>query len=364
MNADAPAIPKQRLKFIDLARSIAIMLMLEGHFVGLTLTLEARDPSNLIYVIWNSIRGFTAPLFFTSAGMIFVFLLTGENGLSFFKQVRVRKGFIRAVELLLWGYALQLSLRNFPDYLKGEFGSWVFAFHVLQCIGVGLIVLILIAALHRAIGKFSLASFYAIAMLIFLSLYIWLKSLPEGTYVPEGWPQLVQNALIGPRSEFPIAPWLGYVLLGGAMGAYLRAQNNQLPTLRSCSWFFILAGILKLIWFAAFSIPMPEYALDGIAWFTERAFEVVLFLGILRIIEIRFGIDAPWILRIGQETFAIYIFHVIVLYGGLFGFGLSIHLKEKLEPWQAAGGALLFIAFFAAYAIALNIWKTRKQKKV
>jgi len=362
MNADAPAIPKQRLKFIDLARSIAIMLMLEGHFVGLTLTLEARDPSNLVYVFWNLIRGFTAPLFFTAAGMIFVFLLTGENDSSFFKQVRVRKGLIRAVELLLWGYALQLSLRNFPDYLKGEFGSWVFAFHVLQCIGVGLIVLILIAALHRAIGKFSLASFYAIATLICLSLYIWLQSLPEGTYVPEGWPQLVQNALIGPRSEFPIAPWLAYALLGGAMGAHLRSRNDQLSNLRSCGWFFILAGILKLIWFAVFFIPIPEHAANAIAWFTERAFEVVLFLGILRIIEIRYGIGAPWMLRIGQETFAIYIFHVIVLYGGLFGFGLGIHLKEKLVPWQAAGGALLFIAFFASYAIALNIWKTRKKK--
>lgn len=362
MNADAPAIPKQRLKFIDLARSIAIMLMLEGHFIGLTLTLEARDPSNLIYVLWNLIRGFTAPLFFTAAGMIFVFLLTGENDSSFFKQVRVRKGFIRAVELLLWGYALQLSLRNFPDYLKGEFGSWVFAFHVLQCIGVGLIVLILIAALHRAIGKFSLASFYAIATLICLSLYIWLKSLPEGTYVPEGWPQLVQNAWIGPRSEFPIAPWLAYALLGGAMGAHLRSRNEQLSNLRSCGWFFILAGILKLIWFAVFFIPIPEHAANAIAWFTERAFEVVLFLGILRVIEIRYGIGPPWMLRIGQETFAIYIFHVIVLYGGLFGFGLGIHLKEKLGPWQAAGGALLFIAFFASYAIALNIWKTRKKK--
>jgi uncharacterized membrane protein len=363
MNVDAPAIPKQRLKFIDLARSIAIILMLEGHFIGLTLTPEARDPSNVIYFIWNTIRGFTAPLFFTSAGMIFVFLLTGENSSSFFKQVRVRKGFIRAVELLFWGYALQLNLRYFPEYLKGEFGSWVFAFHVLQCIGVGLIILILIAALHRAISKFSLAAFYAIATLICLSLYIWLKSLPEGIYVPAGWPQFIQNTLIGPRSEFPLIPWLVYVLLGGAMGAYLRSRNDQLPTLRSCSWFFILAGILKLIWFTAFSVPMPEYALNAIAWFTERAFEVVLFLGILRFIEIRFGIGVPWMLRIGEETFAIYIFHVIVLYGGLFGFGLTSFLNGKLGPWQAAGGALLFIAFFAAYAIALNIWKLRKSKK-
>ena len=43
MNQAEPAMPKQRLKFIDLARSIAILLMLEGHFVGLSLVQEARD---------------------------------------------------------------------------------------------------------------------------------------------------------------------------------------------------------------------------------------------------------------------------------------------------------------------------------
>ncbi len=362
MNETAPAIPRQRLKFIDLARSIAIMLMLEGHFVGLTLALEARDPSNLIYLIWNSIRGFTAPLFFTVAGMIFVFLLSGEKGTSFFKQVRVRKGFIRAAELLFWGYALQLSLRRFPDYLKGEFGDWIFAFHVLQCIGVGLIALILIAALHRAIGKGSLVTFYALATVICLAGYVWLKSLPEGTFVPEGWPQMFQNAISGPRSVFPIAPWLGFSLLGGAMGAYVRSRNDQPATLRSCAWFFILALGIKLIWLGAVLIPMPEHASEGIAWFSERAFQVVLFLGILRMIEICYGIGVPWMLRIGQETFAIYIFHVIVLYSGLFGFGLNDYFKENLGPWQAAGGAALFIAFFATYAIALNIWKTRKLK--
>jgi surface polysaccharide O-acyltransferase-like enzyme len=364
MNADAPAMPKQRLKFIDLARSIAIMLMLEGHFVGLTLTQEARDPSNFIYVIWNTIRGFTAPLFFTVAGMIFVFLLSGEKRTSFFKQLRVRKGLRRAAELLFWGYLLQMSLRSFSDYLGGEFGDWEFAFHVLQCIGVGLIALILIAALHRTIGKGSLVTFYAIATMICLSGYVWLKSLPEGTWVPAGWPQIFQNALSGPRSVFPIAPWLAYTLLGGAMGAYVRSRNDEPATLRSCAWFFILAAGIKLIWLCAVLIPMPEYASEGIAWFTDRAFQVILFLGILRMIEIRYGIGVPWMLRIGQETFAIYIFHVIVLYGGLFGFGLNHYFKENLGPWQAAGGAALFISFFAAYAIALNIWKTLKRKNI
>ena len=363
MNMDQakPITAPQRLKFIDLARTIAILLMLEGHFIGLTLMQEARDPSHPVYAGWNFIRGFTAPLFFTVAGMIFVFLLAGENDTPFFRRVRVRKGLRRAVELLFWGYALQLTVKNFPNYLRGEFENWVFAFHVLQCIGVGLIFLLLIAAVQRVWSKISLTLCYSIALLVFLGIYLWIKSLPEGTHVPAGWPQLFQNALSGPRDVFPIAPWLCYAFLGGAMGAYVRAIHPQPTTLRSCVWFFVLAAGLKLLWLAAVLIPMPQSSSDGIAWFTGRAAEVVTFLGILRLIEIRFGIGLASFLRIGRETFAIYIFHVIVLYGGLFGFGLNRFLNEKLNAWQAAGGALLFIAFFATYAILLNLWKTRRK---
>ncbi len=86
MSEIANTVAKPRLKFIDLARALAILLMLEGHFVGLSLAGEYRDSSSVIYNIWNSIRGFTAPLFFTVAGMIFAYLLSGETEGKFFKR--------------------------------------------------------------------------------------------------------------------------------------------------------------------------------------------------------------------------------------------------------------------------------------
>lgn len=361
MDEAVAKVAKPRLKFIDLARSIAILLMLEGHFVGLTLAEAARDVSNPVYATWNAIRGFTAPLFFTVAGMIFVFLLAGENDTSFFRRERVRKGFRRAAELLFWGYALQLSVRQFPGYLRGEFAEWVFAFHVLQCIGVGLIALILIAWVAGKVGRLPLAVWYGAALLVCLVVYVWLKSLPVGTYVPSGWPPLIQNMFSGRYSVFPLAPWLGFAFLGGAMGAHVRSHHLKPATMRSCMWFFILAAALQLIWVGAVTLPIPSHVEDGLAWFTGRSSQVVAFLGVLRLIEIRWGIGMPWMLRIGRETFAIYILHVIVLYSGIFGFGLNDYFKENLGPWEAAGGALLFMAFFVMQALLLNVWKTRKR---
>jgi surface polysaccharide O-acyltransferase-like enzyme len=70
---------KPRLKFIDMARSLAILLMLEGHFTGAALGEEFRSDEFILYSIWHNIHGLTSPLFFTVTGVIFVYLLAGNQ---------------------------------------------------------------------------------------------------------------------------------------------------------------------------------------------------------------------------------------------------------------------------------------------
>jgi uncharacterized membrane protein len=112
----APPIPAAgRLRFIDIARSVAILLMLEGHFVDLTLAEEHRTRGVWLYETWHYIRGMTAPMFFTVTGLVFAYLLTGARESGFWQVPRVRKGIRRAGELLFWGYLLQINLRLLPD---------------------------------------------------------------------------------------------------------------------------------------------------------------------------------------------------------------------------------------------------------
>ena len=154
-----PLEKKPRLKFIDMARSIAILLMLEGHFIGLSLGQEYRDPDNFVYMCWNFVRGFTAPMFFTVTGVIFVYLLSAKNE-GFLSNKRVTKGFKRSGEFLFWGFFLQLNFiesgKTIFNSIFGDatldFGTWVYAFHVLQCIGVGIACLLLIYGLRQLIG--------------------------------------------------------------------------------------------------------------------------------------------------------------------------------------------------------------------
>lgn len=352
-------LPGQRLKFIDLARSIAILLMLEGHFVGMALSEAARDGSAPVYVVWNFVRGFTAPLFFTVAGMIFVFLLTGEKEGGVLRSQRVRRGLRRAVELFFWGYALQVNVGNVPGYLGGRFEEWVFAFHVLQCIGVGLVALMVMWGVWRAVRWGRLEGWYVAGVVGCMVGYAFLKGLPEGVYVPAGWPDFFQNAIRGPRAVFPIVPWLGFVFLGGAMGAYLRAVECGRMGWMRWGWFFFVAGGLQVIYLAAVVLPLPVAASSGVEWFTQRGAQVVIFLGILRVVELRWGLGVEWLMRVGRETFGIYMVHVIVLYGGIFGIGLNDYFSERLGGWEAAVGAVLFLGVFVAYGNFLNRWKMR-----
>ena len=125
--------PKQRLMFIDLARSVAILLMLEGHFVDDSLMEIYRDLDNPVYATWLFIRGFTAPVFLTVTGIVFVYLLLNSRAESFRSNIRIRKGYKRVVELIFWGFVLQY-----------------YAFHVLQCIGVGIFVILGLYGLYKA----------------------------------------------------------------------------------------------------------------------------------------------------------------------------------------------------------------------
>jgi peptidoglycan/LPS O-acetylase OafA/YrhL len=82
----------------------------------------------------------------------------------------------------------------------------------------------------------------------------------------------------------------------------------------------------------------------------------------------------------GRNTFPIYVVHVIVLVGGLFGIGLKPHLlHHNLGPWATVLTSLAFILSFAlmtyfiepldkAYSTILSYllpwkWNQRKSKE-
>jgi hypothetical protein len=363
---------RPRLKFIDMSRSLAILLMLEGHFTGAALANEYRKDDYLLYKIWHNIHGLTSPLFFTVTGVIFVYLLSVNNTLSYFHNSRVKKGFKRVLELLFWGYFIQLSLWSIIQsfYYGSKFHlEWFYAFHVLQSIGIGIFFLLVIYGLFKWINKGALHWYYLVSGLLLFVGYSSMKNyiqldeqaIAEGLqkgpkYFPHNAPAFIQNMFYGKFSDFSFLRYSGYTILGGMLGSIIRTYENKTKEW----WFgttFLVAGIIISI----FIQPIFRNIDNFTEWIgiTEKGFyelnatafirygQVVSVLGIFMLIDKYVDVKAKLYLKLGQNTLPIYVVHVIILYGGIFGIGLKpLVFDENLGPWIAAGISAIAILFF------------------
>jgi hypothetical protein len=364
---------RPRLKFIDMARSFAILLMLEGHFTGAALADEYRSSEYWLYNVWHNLHGLTSPLFFTVTGLIFVYLLSANNEINYLDNIRVKKGYRRVRDLLFWGYLIQLNIWSISKsfyYGSKFYMEWFYAFHVLQSIGVGIFFLLLIYGVYKWFNKGSLHWYYLTFAVIMLIIYAWLKNymqidatiVAEGlrekpAYLPQGAPSIVQNMIYGRYSDFGFVRYSGYVLLGGMLGALIRKYEQQ-----AREWWFGLAFIAVCLLLNIFIQPFLHY-LDKIIEATglvsdsllelntttiRRFGQVLGVLGALMLIDKYFNVKSGLFLKIGQNTLPIYVVHVIILYGGIFGFGLKpLLFDQNLHPAYAAGVSVFFMIFFS-----------------
>ena len=326
---------KTRLYFIDIARSIAILLMLEGHFVDNGLMDVYRDTNNDIYNAWLFVRGFTSPIFLTITGIVFTYLLIGNNHLEYFKNNRIKKGYKRVVELLFWGYVVQ-----------------VYAFHVLQCIGIGILSILILYGIYKVVKIIPLWVYFFFAGTIIFSSYIVISSWPKEYYWPESAPIFIQNMFHGKYSIFPILPRMGYTMYGAMIGVILYTYKSKVK-----EWSFILSVFLigAFLYFFLKDLLLildgifahPIYHLYKVDWLYECLGMVLIILSILIAIEKFIGEIKPNLfLKIGQNTLTIYILHMVLLYGSITGFGINRVIHKNLTPWQILPATICFILFF------------------
>lgn len=342
-NTTISAQPKTRLYFIDMARTIAILLMLEGHFIHDSLALQWADESYPAYVTWKFIRGFTSPTFLTVTGLVFTYLMLGNERVSFFKNIRIKKGLKRVVELLFWGYLLQY-----------------YAFHVLQCIAVGILCIILIYGLWRSVQFIPLFLLYMLAGFgLFLS-YLFFGQLGE-TYWPAKAPAFIQNIFHGPYSLFPITPHMGYTMFGAALGVLIHRHKEQVK-----SWKVILLALILgfSIYFGVKSLLVALEAIPGLQdlhlyrmdWLLQKLGIVIVVLATLLGLETYvFNIKKENLfLKIGQNTLSIYIIHMMILYGSVIKYGINDYLHHQLGPWEAIPYTLGFWLVFIVYVYYID----------
>lgn len=357
---------QQRIVFIDIARTIAILLMLQGHFITMTYSdygtrlYELRTTGTsglLLFDIWVRVRGFTAPLFFTITGLVFTYLMLKGNTTDtqhFWKKKRVTRGLKRASQLIIVGYLLQINLMNVPFYFRGGYSPNLFAFHILQCIGFGLLLLISIAWLAQKTRLNVSVLLFLTGSFFFVGHAFLQYKFGNELWLPKQIPVLFQNMLNGPKANFPFFPWLGFVGFGGFLGSLIFKFSAHLHQ----RWFpLVFVGIAVLIVVFGKTVGFSIDWLLGEttpfflkrAWLFDKVAEAILLLGILLTIEQYVTVRPSTLLSMGQNTFAIYNVHAILLYGAITGISLRTFLEHQLNGWQSVVGAFLFLTTIYLY---------------
>lgn len=258
---------------------------------------------------------------------------------------RVKKGFKRVLQLLFWGYFIQLNV--FSLLKSFYYGSawkpdWFFAFHVLQSIGLSIFLLLIIYGIRQLFKIGRMHWYYLFFAVLILGFYTVMKAYIQSdeksilagaspAYWPQHFPSFIQNMFYGKFSDFAIVRYAPYVLLGGMLGSIVRTYEKHSKKL----WFggtFVGVGIL-LMFFIQPGLRSLDSMIEYLNWSNQSTFElacthlirfgqVMVLLGILMVLDSRVNINYPRFLKMGQNTLPIYIIHVIILYGGIFGIGL------------------------------------------
>jgi len=318
-------------------------MMLQGHFVHLMLDRSFRDPSSSLYSAWAFMRGMTAPIFFTVTGLVFVYLLL-RKGLPLAQNPRVTKGIRRGLQLIGIGYLLQV---NFFQFLSLDWQGHWWEVDVLHCIGLALLALLGIYALHQKTGLSLPWLLGGLGTLIFVLEP--LMEAAEWSFLPRWLEHYVTQAH---GSTFTPLPWLGYTLIGGVIGWHI---NRDIALYRTAWWplFFLISGWLLHAYSSAVMVSLHEWT--GLLVFKQVAYNNYLFirlghvfmvLALFMWIEVLIGRFPKLMLKVGAETLLVYEVHYVLLYGSWFGLGVASFGKYSLSPWACGLGAAAFVAAF------------------
>lgn len=356
---------KNRIIFIDIMRAVAVFQMVQGHTIDAFLSNDYRTLNNPVFATWFFMRGVTAPIFLFSAGAVFTYLFR-LNDKPFDSNPRVTKGLKRFALLLFLGYMLRFPAPTLIDFSSVSPTAWQTfeSIDVLQLIGTGLLFIITTFFL---IEKFKLNDYWVFGSTALFSIFIFpLTELVNWTkYFPV---YLASFFYKGTGSQFPIFPWIGFILAGAFLGTYL-AKNPMIFKTARFSRNLFLSGILflliALIGHIIASMCFPYYYWDTSPNLMMLRLGFVLILNaIVSMICLKIESIPRIIILIGRNTLLIYVVHLVILFGSAWNPGLSVLFDRAFNVWNTLGSAILMLGLMTLMVYIIHKLKMKNKELV
>lgn len=341
-------------------------MMVQGHTVDVLLSNDHRIPDSPFYAAWLFLRGLTAPIFMFTAGTVFIYLLRLINE-PFAKNPRVLKGLKRFLLLVALGYLLRYPTSTIVDFSDVTEEGWniFLAVDVLQLIGFSLL-LLLICVFIAERTRISDYKIFIVTGAFFFLAYPFMERINWIEILPQFFAGYFYS---GTGSLFPLFPWAGYVIVGGALGSYL-AKNPLVFKTPAFSLKLLIAGTV-FIFCSFFIYPVEEIFYEklaeeksGLETIFFRSGFVLVLNALISYISIGISYMPRIIILIGRNTLLIYVVHLAILYGSAWNPGLYNVFAKSFGIWNTIGTALLMILLMVGMVVVVNKLKIRNKQLV
>ena len=350
---------KVRYTFIDLLRGWAIILMIEPHVFNTFLLPELKLTG--WFGVVSFINGLIAPAFLFVSG--FVFEISSGSKLDDMRKFKLPfwKKLWRIISIILIGYALHLPYKSLskivnkatPDQLQ-QF----FAVDVLQCIGVGLLVLFALRLIIRSDKVYHYTLIILTFFVISMSPLFW--KIEFANYMHPVFANYF-NRLNG--SLFPLFSWIGFILIGAIFAKYFLDSARKEKEKKFINGTAITGLIMLLTGHFFYSGLFPGYLTSIIpnpVFFVERLGYVLVSASICWYYNNWRNVKKSFVLDASRESLLIYWLHLVIIYSVIWGrksfaslIGPTLTLVESIAATLILMVAMVLIA---------KIWGWTKKK--
>jgi uncharacterized membrane protein len=343
----------RRVIFIDLARALAVVLMVSGHTSSALLANSYRTGGWI--PVWEFQRGLTSALFLLLSGFAFSVATTrrwtSHTRPSLALVTRLRRFGL----FVLLGYALHFPVPKFAELATATDQQWrsFLSVDVLQLIGVTFMAVQLLVLVVQSRRVFMVVSFLLAALLIGEAPAMWrtdwTATLP-----------LSIASYLSPAtgSQFPLFPWAGFVLIGAGAGQiYARWGAAHLGAF--ANWGMLAPGAVLTI--AALNMnatPAPPSVADDFSWVPGqillRTGVCLVILGVVAHASQRIS-QLPHVFgAVAQESLVVYFVHLCIVYGSIWNIGLYSFYAEALGPGETVLAVVAVVLPMVALAWQWN----------
>ncbi len=329
-SAGSGGVRSHRVIFIDLARAMAVVLMVFGHTFSALLS-DAYRVGDWVDV-WTFQRGLTSGFFLLLAGLAFSVATSRHWPAHTHVSVGLLKRLRRFVILIVLGYSLHFPVSHLADLATATDQQWrrLFAVDVLQMIGVTFIGVQALVMATRTRRAFTVAVLVVAAVIVVAT-----PTVRDVDWVPLLPLSLVAYLSAATGSQFPLFPWSAYVLCGAALGQLYARWGASHPAVFA-NWGMLAPGVVLIALAAYIEGLLGPLAAGPSGWIPRdvllRAGACLVVLSLLAHASQHIA-QLPRVFgAVAQESLLVYFVHLCVVYGSVWNLGLDRVYGEALSP--------------------------------